>query len=382
MKLHQPRRAGTFSLEPNQKDMKLRIHQVRSMPSNPEAGNIYFDLSDKKLKIPQSNGSIVVFGSQVIDSALSGTSTNPVQNKAVKAELDKKAATTHSHNAATTILPGFMSDADKRKLDSIESGAEANVQSDWNASSTSDAYIKNKPSSMKPSGTAGGSLSGTYPNPTIKSSVSLPGNPITTTQPASDDSTKIATTAFVHSLVDARVWFTHYDISQSSTNPMGGAFNTSASSVLYSMGVRSGDLLFYNIDGKLEDICVGRVLSASSSKVVVSYGRTDSKGILLGWPMYETKNISGSYSLDPGIFARANSSVTITIYNKAVPDPVPISQIYAAGVNITLKKASGVTVLLSGNVPSNGTSFMGLLTFTWVNESIVFVDFVPYTKSL
>ena len=109
------------------------------MPSNPEAGNIYFDLSDKKLKIPQSNGSIVVFGSQVIDSALSGTSTNPVQNKAVKAELDKKAATTHSHNAATTILPGFMSDADKRKLDSIESGAEANVQSDWNASSTSDA---------------------------------------------------------------------------------------------------------------------------------------------------------------------------------------------------------------------------------------------------
>lgn len=352
------------------------------MPSNPKAGNIYFDLSDKKLKIPQSDGTIVVFGSQVIDSALSGASTNPVQNKVIKSELDKKSSTTHSHNAATTSTAGFMSAADKQKLNGIATGAEANVQSDWNASSTSDAYIKNKPSSMKPSGTAGGSLSGKYPNPTIKSSVSLPGNPTTTTQPASDDSTKIATTAFVHSLVDARVWFTHYDISQSSTNPIGGAFNTSASSVLYSMGVRSGDLLFYNIDEELEDICVGRVLSASSSKVVVSYGRTDSKGILLGWPMYETKNISGSYSLDPGIFARANSSVTITIYNKAVPAPVPISQIYAAGVTVTLKTASGVTVLLSGNVPSNGTSFMGLLTFTWVNDSIVFVDFVPYTKSL
>lgn len=90
------------------------------MPSNPKAGNIYFDLSDKKLKIPQSDGSIVVFGSQVIDSALSGTSTNPVQNKVIKSELDKKSATTHSHNAATTGTAGFMSAADKQKLNNLQ----------------------------------------------------------------------------------------------------------------------------------------------------------------------------------------------------------------------------------------------------------------------
>jgi hypothetical protein len=41
------------------------------------------------------------------------------------------------------LQPG---DADKTKLDGIESGAKKNVQSDWNVTNTSsDAYIKNKP---------------------------------------------------------------------------------------------------------------------------------------------------------------------------------------------------------------------------------------------
>ncbi|MCI8426906.1 MAG: hypothetical protein HFJ03_05110, partial [Lachnospira sp.] len=40
--------------------------------------------------------------------------------------------------------------ADKNKLSGIEDGAEVNVQADWNVSdSNSDAYIKNKPQSMK-----------------------------------------------------------------------------------------------------------------------------------------------------------------------------------------------------------------------------------------
>lgn len=48
--------------------------------------------------------------------------------------------------AATTSADGAMSATDKAKLDGIATGAEANVQSNWNESdSTSDAYIANKP---------------------------------------------------------------------------------------------------------------------------------------------------------------------------------------------------------------------------------------------
>ena len=47
---------------------------------------------------------------------------------------------------ATTSKRGLMSKNDKAKLDGIASGAEANVQSDWNQTNTSaDDYIKNKP---------------------------------------------------------------------------------------------------------------------------------------------------------------------------------------------------------------------------------------------
>lgn len=45
-----------------------------------------------------------------------------------------------------TIAVSLFSAADRTKLDSIEAGAEVNVQSDWNISDpSSDAYIANKP---------------------------------------------------------------------------------------------------------------------------------------------------------------------------------------------------------------------------------------------
>ena len=54
------------------------------------------------------------------------------------------ATASHSHSAATTSAAGFMSSTDKTKLDGVASGAEVNVQADWNATS-GDAFIQNKP---------------------------------------------------------------------------------------------------------------------------------------------------------------------------------------------------------------------------------------------
>ncbi len=49
-------------------------------------------------------------------------------------------------DVATQLADGLMSALDKQKLDGIASGAEVNVQSDWNqATNTADDYIKNKP---------------------------------------------------------------------------------------------------------------------------------------------------------------------------------------------------------------------------------------------
>lgn len=52
-----------------------------------------------------------------------------------------------TYSAATQSATGLMSATDKTKLDGIASGAEVNVQSDWNqTTTTADDYIKNKPS--------------------------------------------------------------------------------------------------------------------------------------------------------------------------------------------------------------------------------------------
>lgn len=56
------------------------------------------------------------------------------------------AATNTTYSDVTTTTHGLMTAADKVKLNGIATGAEVNVQSDWNVTdSSSDAFIKNKP---------------------------------------------------------------------------------------------------------------------------------------------------------------------------------------------------------------------------------------------
>ena len=61
-----------------------------------------------------------------MDSALSDTSTNPVQNKIVTAALNSKAGTA----VATQSSAGLMSAADKTKLDALAEGGVTYMTAD------------------------------------------------------------------------------------------------------------------------------------------------------------------------------------------------------------------------------------------------------------
>lgn len=118
---------------------------------------------------------------------------------------------------ATASVDGLMATADKSKLDGIEAGAihyvhpsshPASMITGLAAVAKSGNYddLANRPTvpgSLPPSGAAGGDLVGTYPNPTIKLSVALTGAPTAPTPVKTDNSTKIATTAFVAAAVAA-----------------------------------------------------------------------------------------------------------------------------------------------------------------------------------
>lgn len=95
---------------------------------------------------------------------IDGTTTAPTVANTVNATANQRSAT-FTKNGSSDTFPyydttygtavagskdGLMSRTDKTKLDGIATGAEVNVQSDWNQTSTSaDDYIKNKPAVNK-----------------------------------------------------------------------------------------------------------------------------------------------------------------------------------------------------------------------------------------
>lgn len=107
-------------------------------------------VSAGELPVPALDGSddgkgIVVSGHKwamkkaVVDDAMSATSTNPVQNKVIKAALDGKAG----KGVAAASADGLMSAADKVKLDGVEDGATKTIVDDA-MSDTSTNPVQNK----------------------------------------------------------------------------------------------------------------------------------------------------------------------------------------------------------------------------------------------
>ena len=94
-----------------------------------------------------------------VDSSLSSTSTNAIQNKAVNTALNGKASTA----VATTSANGLMSSSDKSKLDGIADGANKTII-DSSLSSTSTNPVQNKVINTALSGKASTSVATTSAN--------------------------------------------------------------------------------------------------------------------------------------------------------------------------------------------------------------------------
>lgn len=125
-----------------------------------ESVNGLMSASDKKKLDGIATGANKI----TVDASLSSTSTNPVQNKVINSALSGKAGT----SVATTNANGLMSAADKTKLNGIATGAnKTTVDSSLSASSTNPVQNKAVKSALDgklstSGGTLTGNLSGQY----------------------------------------------------------------------------------------------------------------------------------------------------------------------------------------------------------------------------
>lgn len=87
--------------------------------------------------------SIIASGGVVVDTQISSTSENPVQNKVIKSALDEKVDIVQGKGLSTNDY----TDSDKQKLSGIDAGAEVNVLEGIKVNGT-DAVITNKVASI------------------------------------------------------------------------------------------------------------------------------------------------------------------------------------------------------------------------------------------
>ena len=153
----------TVTLDCGPENALVRVKGIRT-PTDTDtdaAANVEY----VKTKISEVSSS----GGVDVDNALSATSTNPVQNKVVTAALTGKAGTA----VATTSANGLMSKADKAKLDGIAAGAtQVTIDSAMSGSSNNPVanhvvkqYVDDKVAEAGSDITVDTSLSSTSTNP-------------------------------------------------------------------------------------------------------------------------------------------------------------------------------------------------------------------------
>ena len=153
----------TVTLDCGPENWPVRVAGIRT-PTDAQtdyAANVAY----VKAKIAE----VAASGGVDVDNALSATSTNPVQNKVVTAALTGKAGTA----VATESANGLMSAADKKKLDRIAEGAtKITIDSAMSGSSNNPVanhvvkqYVDDKVASAGSNITVDATLSSTSANP-------------------------------------------------------------------------------------------------------------------------------------------------------------------------------------------------------------------------
>lgn len=153
----------TLALDGGPENVPVRVSGIET-PTDAQtdcAANVAY----VKAKIAE----VAASGGVDVDNALSATSTNPVQNKVVTAALTGKAGTA----VATTSANGLMSKADKTKLDGIAKGAtKITIDSAMSGSSNNPVanhvvkqYVDDKVAAAGSNITVDATLSSTSTNP-------------------------------------------------------------------------------------------------------------------------------------------------------------------------------------------------------------------------
>lgn len=153
----------TLTLDAGPENVPVRVSGIET-PTDAQTG-CAANVAYVKAKVAE----VAASGGVDVDNALSATSTNPVQNKVVKAALDKKAGTA----VATTSANGLMSKADKTKLDGIAAGAtKITIDSAMSGSSVNPVqnkvvkqYVDDKVAAAGSNITVDAALSSTSTNP-------------------------------------------------------------------------------------------------------------------------------------------------------------------------------------------------------------------------
>ena len=177
-------------------DLSGKVPTSRTVNGKALSANITLTGAD----IDYANGEVT------IDTAISTLDNSKVD------KVDGKGLSTNDYTSA-----------EKTKLSGIAAGAEVNVQADWSqTTTTADDYIKNKPTipsagtgtsypvmdGTKSLGTQAGfaRVDHVHPTDTSRAPLASPGftgKPTAPTAFASTNTDQIATTAFVHSAIDA-----------------------------------------------------------------------------------------------------------------------------------------------------------------------------------